>query len=103
MKDVGRLVHHVVVEVALFLKIGHGHIAGGFLAQANDARRIVGQQIRIDTAQVEVRQVPGRAQPWHAGQHRFNISRSQEDDRAGQNVEHGFLLARRKQSLDHGR
>lgn len=67
VKDMGCLMDQEVVEAARRLEVFGREVAGRSFAEANKLGRVGSQAFRADAGKIEVRQVPGGAEPaWAA-------------------------------------
>ena len=103
MKYVGRLVDQEVIEAARFAKVGGRQVAGRPFAEAQKAGCFFGKELRVDAFEIEIRQVPGRAEPRHLREYCIDCRRREKDERAAEYVEDGLLFVAQEQSPHHGR
>ena len=97
VKHMSRFVDKKVSEAVRLGEIVERYEAGRLLTEPYDARSILAEEIGINAAEVEIRQIPRRSQLATAKQNALDTIGSEEDDGALKYMQDGLLLRSREE------
>src|SRR6266511_2267700 len=96
VEDVRGLVDDEVCERIVLREVLRRNVAGGFFAHADEAWRVLSEQLRPNAREVKVRERPRRAIEGALEQERLDVCACHEDDGSLEHGEHQVLLRLRE-------